>query len=178
MKKAELVEAVAEKTGLTKADATRAIDAVFETISKALEKASNEDVHAIALEMPNGKIITGKETDLLSPVSSLFLNVIKEMTNIPDEVLLLAPNILKPISEFKTKTLKKENYLLNLQEVIIALNICSVTNPIIEKALKNIDKLQGCDAHASYIVQNEDLNALRNLGINLTCEPVFYSNNI
>lgn len=38
MKKVELVEAVAEKTGLTKADATRAIDATFDAITEALKK--------------------------------------------------------------------------------------------------------------------------------------------
>ena len=38
MKKAELVELVAEKAGLTKADATRALEAVFETVTEALAK--------------------------------------------------------------------------------------------------------------------------------------------
>ena len=38
MKKAELVEAVAEKAGLTKADATRAIEALFDTVKTAMVK--------------------------------------------------------------------------------------------------------------------------------------------
>ena len=38
MKKVELVEAVANSTGLTKADATRAIDATFKAITEALAK--------------------------------------------------------------------------------------------------------------------------------------------
>ena len=38
MKKAELVEAVAEKAGLTKADATRALDATLESIKEGLKK--------------------------------------------------------------------------------------------------------------------------------------------
>lgn len=38
MKKVELVEAVASETGLTKADATRAIDATFKAITDALAK--------------------------------------------------------------------------------------------------------------------------------------------
>ena len=38
MKKVELVEAVATATGLTKADSTRAIDATFDAITKALVK--------------------------------------------------------------------------------------------------------------------------------------------
>ena len=38
MKKVELVEAVATNAGLTKADATRAIDATFAAITEALKK--------------------------------------------------------------------------------------------------------------------------------------------
>ncbi len=146
-------------------------------VKYALEKANTSHKHAIALEI-EGKIITGRQTDLLTPVASLFLNTIKTLENIPDNNLLLAPNILKPISEFKINILKKENYRLNLQEVIIALNICSVTNPIIEKAMKNISKFKHCQAHATYNIQNEDLTVLRNFGVDLTCEPVSYSNNL
>ncbi len=38
MKKVELVEAIAKKAGLTKADATRALDVTFEVVAEALEK--------------------------------------------------------------------------------------------------------------------------------------------
>lgn len=44
MKKAELVEAIAAKTGLTKADANRALDATFEAITKALKKGERVPV--------------------------------------------------------------------------------------------------------------------------------------
>ncbi|MDD2377287.1 MAG: DUF1846 domain-containing protein [Bacilli bacterium] len=147
-------------------------------IKAALKKKELVNRHVLSLKLPNGKIITGKQTDLLSPASSLILNAIKELTKIPDEVYLLSPSILEPILKTKPKSDNPQNYLLNLQEVIIALSICSATNPIIEKALNNLSKLHKCEAHATYIVQNGDLNILRNLEINLTCEPEFYSNNL
>lgn len=145
-------------------------------ISVAKEKGSNENIPVIALELPNGKIITGKKTELLSPASSLIINAIKELTNIPDEVYLLSPNILEPILTLRPKT--SSNKTLNLQEVLIALSICSVTNPIIKEAINSLKKLDGCIAHATFMVYNGDLNTLRNLNIRLTCEPVFYSNNL
>lgn len=145
-------------------------------ISVAKEKGSNENIPVIALELPNGKIITGKKTELLSPASSLIINAIKELTNIPDEVYLLSPNILEPILTLRPKT--SNNKTLNLQEVLIALSICSVTNPIIKEAINSLKKLDGCIAHATFMVYNGDLNTLRNLNIRLTCEPVFYSNNL
>ncbi|MDD2435592.1 MAG: DUF1846 domain-containing protein [Bacilli bacterium] len=147
-------------------------------IKAALKKKELVNRHVLSLQLPSGKIITGKQTDLLSPASSLILNAIKELTKIPDEVYLLSPSILEPILKTKPKSDNPQNYLLNLQEVIIALSICSATNPIIEKALSNLSKLKNCEAHATYIVQNGDLNILRNLEINLTCEPEFYSNNL
>lgn len=147
-------------------------------VNPCLEKSEKENKHVISLELPNGKIITGKQTELMSPASSLIINAIKELTNIPDEVYLLSPNILEPILRLKPNALKTYSYSLSLKEVLIALSICSTTNPIIEKAIKNLDKLKHCEAHASFMVTNDDLSILRNLKINLTCEPIFYSNKL
>lgn len=146
-------------------------------ISVANEKSKCEDLPVIALALPTGQIVTGKKTDLLSPASSLILNAIKALTNIPDEVFLLSPSVLEPILSLKPN-IGQLSQSLSLQEVLIALSICSVTNPIIEKALHNLKQLKGCEAHASFMVYNGDLNTLRQLKINLTCEPIFYSNNL
>ena len=143
----------------------------------ALEKQAKEGKRVIALTLPNGKTITGKETNLLSPASSLIINCIKELSKIDDEVFLLSPNVLEPILKLKNDTLKDSN-VLNLNEVLIALSICSVTNPIVEKALKNLSQLSNLNAHATYIVEGEDLRIFKKLKINLTCEPCFYDDHI
>ena len=97
---------------------------------------------------------------------------IKELTNIPDQEYLLSPAVLDGIYKMKQKTSYNTSYFLNLPEVLIALSICSVTNPIIEKAINELEKLRGCDAHASYMIEKGELNAIKNLGISLTCEPI------
>ena len=134
---------------------------------KGLEKGTN----ILAIKLNDGKIITGKETKLLSCTSAAFLNAIKEITGIPDKEFLLSSTILDGIYKMKEKTSYNTSYSLNLPEVLIALSICSVTNPIIEKAINDLDKLRGADAHSSYIIDKSELNALKNLGISLTCEP-------
>lgn len=144
----------------------------------ALDKSLKEKRHVISLELPNGKIITGKQTELLSPTASLFLNAVKELTKIPDKINLLSPAIIEPIIKYKPKSLNSKPYYLQLQEVLIALSIASVTNPVAEKALSVMEKLNGCEAHATYIVQNGDLTVLKSLKINLTCEPVYFSNDL
>ena len=146
-------------------------------INVAREKSNALDLPVIALELADGKIVTGKKTEFLSPASSLILNAIKELTNIPDDVDLLSKSILEPILKLKPLS-NHASKSLNLEEVLIALSICSVTNPVIEEALNNLRKLSGLEAHASFMVYNGDLNTLKRLNINLTCDPVFYSNNL
>ena len=140
-------------------------------VKYAIEKSENEKVNALAIKLENGKVITGKESELLSASSALLINTIKELSGIPDDVYLLSPSVLESIFKLKQKTSYKRNYCLNLQEVLIALSICSKTNPIIEKTLEAIDKLRGLEAHSSYMVSTTELKVLKSLGINLTCEP-------
>ena len=159
----ERIKVLMDKLGLSLTDR--------DVAGVALAKAEKEGCNAIAIKLPNGKIITGKESNLLSSASAAILNAIKEITHIPDEEYLLSPSVLDGIFNMKKKTSYKTSYCLNLQEVLIALSICSITNPIIEKAINNLNKLRGCEAHASYIIEKSELNVLKNLGINLTCEP-------
>ncbi len=137
----------------------------------ALESKESKNSDILAIELPDGKIITGKETELLSAPSAAMLNVIKDLSGIPDDTYLLSPSVIDGVYKMKQKTSYKTNYCLNLPEVLIALSICAATNPIIEKAINQVDRLRGCEAHASYIIEKGELNVLKNLGINLTCEP-------
>ena len=138
---------------------------------KANEVAKEKNKEIMAIQMEDGEIITGKESELLTAPSAAFLNVIKYLANIPDEVHLLSPTMLESIFKMKQKTLYEKKYQLNLSEVMIALSICSTTSPIIETTLKNIDKMRGKEAHCSYIITGTELNVIKSLGINLTCEP-------
>ena len=79
--------------------------------------------------------------------------------------------MLEAIFKTKENTSYRMSYSLNVQEVLIALSICSSTNPIIEKMISKIGELRGCEAHSTYIMEQSELNVLKNLGINLTCEP-------
>ncbi len=149
----------------------------LDVVKPAIAKSKKVNAHVISLKLPNGKIITGKQTELLSPASSVVLNAMKVMSHIPDKMDLLSPSILEPILKLRPLKNKYSNPL-SLQEILIALSICSVTNPIIKKALTSIKKLEGCEAHSTYIVQNGDLKTLNNLKINVTCESEFYLNNL
>lgn len=143
----------------------------LEVIKPAIIKSQKELSPVIAMKVGR-KIITGKQTDILSPASSLIINAIKELTKISDDVNLLSPKVLRPMLKLKNDMNNNETRL-QLPEVLTALSICSVTTPIVEKALNNLKKLKGAEAHATYIVTNGDKLTLKNLGINLTCEPEY-----
>ncbi len=137
----------------------------------ALEKEAKEKKNVVAIELPNGKIITGKESELLSSASTMLINALKVLTGIPDDVYLLSPSVLEAIFKIKKNTSYRTSYSLNVQEVLIALSICSNTDPIIEKVISKVEDLRGLEAHSTYIMEQSELNVLKNLGINLTCEP-------
>lgn len=143
----------------------------LEVVKPALVKKEKENKQVVAIKIGK-KIITGKESELLSPVSAMFINAIKDIASIPDEINLLPPNLIEPILKNRPY---KSNDPLKLSEILVALSICSVTNPTVEKALSAISKLVGSDAHATYILPKEEVKTLKSLGINITCEPKFYS---
>jgi len=107
----------------------------------ANEKAKEKETNVLAISLDDEKVITGKETKLLSCASAAFLNAIKEITKIPDDEYLLSPAVLNGIYNMKQKTSYNTSYYLNLPEVLIVLSICSVTNPIIEKAINELRKI-------------------------------------
>jgi len=142
-----------------------------EIVSVALDKEAAENKNVVAIQLPNGKIVTGKESELLSASSAAIINALKEGAKIPDDVYLLSPSILEAIFKTKQKTSYRTSYCLNVQEVLIALSICASTDSVIEKVIRNIGELRGCEAHSTYMIEQSELNVIKNLGINLTCEP-------
>lgn len=146
-------------------------ESFLDVIAPALLKKEKEKGKPVIAMKVNNKIITGKETKLMSSSGSVILNAIKYLSKIPDDIYLLSPTVLEPILRLKKELGSGDK--LNLQEVLTALSICSVTNPLAYKALSNLHKLKDSEAHATYIVTGSDRSALRELKINLTCENEF-----
>ena len=142
----------------------------LDVIKPALDKRDKDGVPVISLKLGK-KIITGKQTELLTPASSVILNAIKLLSKIPDDINLLSPKVLEPMLKLKDEL--NNGNRLTLPEVLTALSICSATNAMTEKALSCLSKLKDCEAHATYIVNNGDKKTLKGLKINVTCEPEY-----
>ena len=140
-------------------------------VEAALTKAEDTGAPAAAIELADGRIITGKTSSLLGASSSMLLNVLKVLGNIPDDIQLLSPTIIEPIQRMKTGVLGNHNPRLHTDEVLIALSICAATNDTAQKAMEQVQKLKGLEAHSSVILSRVDEQTFRKLGVNLTCEP-------
>ncbi len=142
-------------------------------VAPALEKAQNSGRSAVAMELPDGTIITGKSSELMNDTASVVLNSIKTLAGIADEILLISPIVLEPIVRLKKEMLGSRYPVLKLEEVLLALSISAATNPTADLALRRLPELRGCDAHCSDIITQDDADTFRKLGVRFTCEPQF-----
>jgi uncharacterized protein (UPF0371 family) len=126
-----------------------------------------------AMMLPDGRVVTGKTSDLLGAASSLLLNALKRVAGVDKEVYVVSDEALAPIGHLKTAHLKSRNPRLHSDETLIALSISSASNPLAEKVIAATSELQGCDAYFSVIISGTDEAVYKKLGINVCCEPKF-----
>lgn len=135
---------------------------------KAREKAKKTGKEAFAIRLESGEIITGKKSDLLSAPSAAILNALKKLGKLDDDLLLISPHIIEPVSNLKTKSLGGKETSLSANEMLIALSISGTTNPLSHMAIEQISKLKGLDAHSTVLLEDSQRSMLRKLGINFT----------
>lgn len=137
----------------------------------------NELSSAIALDI-EGTMITGKHSEIMNASAAMMLNAVKYLANINDEILLISPVILKPILNLKTNVLESKTLSLDCEEILLALSICAATNPVAQVAMEKLSLLKGTQAHATHMIGKNDEQTLRKLGIDITCDPVFPTENL
>lgn len=142
-------------------------------VTVAKEIAEERKCAVITLELADGRIVSGKTTDLLGPASAVLLNAVKALGNIADEMHLIAPAYINPIQGLKTKFLGSKNPRLHTDEVLIALSMCAATDALAKLALEQLPKLKGCQAHSTVMLTEGDFKIFKKLGIELTNDPVY-----
>ncbi len=142
-------------------------------VSAALTKAETTGGPAGAMVLPDGRVVTGKTSETLGAASALLLNALKAMGGIDDHFELISAQVLEPVCQLKTKFLGHRNPRLHTDEVLMALTISALTNPLAELAQQQLPKLRGCDAHFSVVLSEVDETLLKRLGINVSCEAKY-----
>ncbi|MBO4484884.1 MAG: DUF1846 domain-containing protein [Lachnospiraceae bacterium] len=159
------IELLMEQAGIRKEDR--------KPVPAALAKAAETGAPAVAIELNDGTIITGKTSPLLGASSAALLNALKYMAGIDDDTRLLSPEILEPIQDLKVNHLGNHNPRLHTDETLLALSIVASRLPIAEDAMKQLENLKCCEVHSSVILSGVDEGVFRKLGMHLTCEPVY-----
>ena len=153
-------------------------DSLRPVITAARERAEATGNPALAIELPDGEIITGKTTDLLGPSAAVILNAVKRLGSIPKSTHLIPPEVIEPVQELKCNYLGNHNPRLHSDEVLVALSVSAASDPNAAKALSMLPLLKNCEAHSTVILPAVDDNTFRRLGLNLTCDPSYQSHKL
>jgi uncharacterized protein (UPF0371 family) len=143
--------------------------------AQAKGKGSNGIFCGAAIELPDGRIVAGKNSPLMHAAASLVLNAVKTLANIPENIHLLPPTVTTSLSHFKRDVLQGKTTSLDVEETLIALSISATMNPVAEMAIEKLKELNGCDLHLTHIPTPGDAAGLRKLGVNVTSDPEFPS---
>ena len=143
------------------------------TVEPALEVARRTGEPAVAIELNDGRIITGKTSSLLGASSAGLLNALKTLSGIPDEIKLISPTVIEPINHLKVEHMGNRNPRLHTDETLIALAISAATDANAERAMDELTNLAGCEAHSTVILSQVDESMFGRLGVNITCEPTY-----
>ena len=163
------LELLMKKAGITPSDRR--------VIAPALEKAEATGLPAAAMELPDGRIVTGKTSSLLGSSSALLLNALKALAGIDDDVHLISPAVIEPVQHLKVDHLGNRNPRLHTDEILVALSICAATDPVAESAMEQLENLRGCEVHSSVMLAQIDEKIFKRLGVSLTCEPSYKNSN-
>ncbi len=157
------IELLMSKSGISAEDR--------KAVAPALAKAERSGGPAVAIELDDGRIVTGKTGDLLGASAACLLNALKALGDINDDLELVSPTIIEPLQRLKVKHMGAVNPRLHTDEVLMALAICAVESPKAKKALAQLDKLKNCEVHSTVMLAHVDERTFKSLGMHLTCEP-------
>ncbi|MGI5874696.1 MAG: DUF1846 domain-containing protein [Bacillota bacterium] len=174
---------VSQRQGFDKANEVQKIELLMKrcgisaadrpVVAAARERAEATGNPALAMELPDGTVITGKTSDLLGASSACLLNALKKLAGIEKSARLISPDVIEPIQKLKVGHMGNRNPRLHTDETLIALTISAVTDERAARALDQLGALAGCEAHASVILSRVDENVFHHLGVNMSMEPVY-----
>ncbi len=146
---------------------------IFPAVAASLQREKETSAPAGALVLPDGHVVTGRTSDLLGASAALLLNTLKRLGGIDQSLDLISTQVLEPICRLKTGSLGHKNPRLHSDEVLIALCVSALTNPIAARAQEQIPKLRGCGAHFTVVLSDVDEKLYKRLGIHVSYEPKY-----
>ncbi len=147
-------------------------------IAAARSRLETTGLPALAVELPDGRIVTGKTSSLMGPSAAVVLNALKALAGIEKTCHVISPAVIGPVQELKCRYLGNHNPRLHSDEILIALSVSAATDENAARALGALPALKGCEAHSTVMLSAADANTFRRLGVNLTCDPRYQSHKL
>ena len=136
------------------------------------------DLSAVAIQLEDGRMITGRNSQLMTATAAALLNAVKALADIPDGMHLLPTIVIEPIQKLKGDTLHIQNHVLGCEEILLALSISAVTNPVAHTAMEQMGRLEGCQAHSTTFVSTPDERIYSQLRLNLTWDSEYFGQSL
>ncbi len=151
---------------------------IYADLKNAEEHKCEEPIIGMAIELSDGRIVTGKSSKQMDAAGATILNAIKVLADLADDIHIISPVILQPIENLKLNILKNDKATMDCEEVLFALSISAATNPTAQAALDKLSELRGCKAHCTAILSFRDEQILTSLGVDVTSDAEYASNNL
>ncbi|SMD10564.1 Uncharacterized protein, UPF0371 family [Desulfocicer vacuolatum DSM 3385] len=152
-----------------------------ETAQKAINdpRLGSEGIYVgAAIELADGTIITGTNSPRMHAASSVIVRALKHLAGIPNKIQLMPEKICDSVSNMKTEILNEKSLSMDLQETLIALAISATSNHAVELAMEMLAEFKDCEMHMTHMPSPGDEEGIRRLGINLTTDPLFATNDL
>ena len=148
-------------------------------VAAANEAAQRTGEPAMAIQLPDGELVIGKTSELMGCSAAALLNALKALSGAGGHgVHLIKQSAIEPIQTVKVKYLGSNNPRLHSDEVLVALAASANLDAKALAALRSLAALNGCQAHCSVILSSPDESTYKKLGLQLTCEPQYQTNNL
>ena len=158
------IEILMQKMHITIAD--RAV------VKYALDKEAQTNTPSCAMQLPDGRIITGKTGSLLGACASVLVNALKVLGDVDDSIDLISSTVIEPIQKLKLEHMGSVNPRLHTDEILLCLAVSAVTNPMAKHALEQLGKIRGAQLHSTVVLSHVDEAIYRKLGVDVTNEPI------
>ena len=136
------------------------------------------NVVVMALELPDGTIVTGRSSRRMVAAGACILNAVKKLAGLPDPMYVISPEVFNNIQNLKVNVLHHDRTSLNVDDILTALSISADMNENANRTVGMLSQLEGCKAHCTAILSDNDEQTLRAMGIDVTCDPEYLTTNL